>query len=61
LGLGAGANKGAYLEEFSKSANSEGIDDDDDCPTPSLDTPSKLRSKIKKSKEKNRNQPTCPS
>jgi len=52
LGLGAGANKGAYLEEFSKSANSEGIDDDDDCPTPSLDTPSKLRSKIKKSREK---------
>ena len=53
LGLGGGANKGAYLEEFNKSAtNSEGIDDDDDCPTPSLDTPSKLRSKIKKSKEK---------
>jgi len=54
LELGGAANKGSYLEELCKKASKEDEeDDDDDCPTAMLDTPTKLKSKIRKTKEKN--------
>ena len=50
--LGGAANKGSYLDELCKKSCNDDDDDDDDCPTAKLDTPTKLRSKVMKTKEK---------
>jgi len=52
LEFGGGAHKGSYIDDFAKKGESDEDDEENECPTATLDTPSKLKGRINKNREK---------
>jgi chemotaxis protein histidine kinase CheA len=48
--FGGGANKGSYIDELCRKVQSD--EEDNDCPTPNLESPTQLKWKVKENKEK---------